>query len=220
MQVLRNPTANNSVDIFRQSVKEEGLEILERSTNLDAKAIVDAVTLVTQCKGKLLTSGVGKNWSVAEKIAATFASTGTVAFVLNPLNAGHGDFGNVSRGDVGIFFSKSGCTREILQMIPIFKSRGASIITIVGDLNSPVASQADVVLDASVSKETCPFNKAPTTSSTMAMVIGNALAVAVMKAKGITIEDFAGNHPNGRLGEILQSQILELLHNKHLTTTF
>jgi len=220
MQVLRNPTPDNSAaSIVRHCVEEEALAITELSKNLDVKAIELAVDLVSKCQGKILTSGVGKSWYVAEKLAATLASTGTVAYPIDALHAGHGDSGNIRFGDVGIFFSKSGSTRELLLMLPLFKSRGVPVIAIVGDINSPLALQADVILDATVSKETCPFNRVPTTSVTIALVLGNALAVAVMIAKGITIDIFADNHPDGKLGEILQLQIAKQIAELRSSTS-
>ncbi|OUL26877.1 hypothetical protein BV378_12170 [Nostoc sp. RF31YmG] len=208
MQILSNTEPVDPImSIFRKSLEEEASEILSRSKKLDEKEINSAVNIISNCSGKILTSGVGKCLYVADKMAATFASTGTVSFLLNPLNAGHGDFGNVTEGDAAILISKSGTTHEMVLMCQRLKSRKIPVIAIVGDKNSLLARYADVVIDVEVSKETCPFNKAPTTSATMAMVFGNALAVAVMKAKGITIEFFANNHPDGTLGEILQLEI-------------
>jgi len=155
---------------------------------------------------------VGKSGIIGQKIAATMTSTGTAALYLHPSDALHGSLGIVQQDDVVIVLSNSGETDEIVAMLPYLKNRGVPIVAIVGNLNSTLARRADAVLDASVDKEACPLNLAPTTSTTVALAIGDALAMTVMKVKGLTTDDFAVNHPAGRLGKRLTLRVGDLMH--------
>jgi len=167
---------------------------------------------LANCGGKVVILGVGKSGIIGQKIAATMTSTGTAALYLHPSDALHGSLGIVQQDDVVIVLSNSGETDEIVAMLPYLKNRGVPIVAIVGNVNSTLARRADAVLDASVDKEACPLNLAPTTSTTVALAIGDALAMTVMKVKGLTTDDFAVNHPAGRLGKRLTLRVGDLMH--------
>ncbi|HSI88833.1 MAG TPA: KpsF/GutQ family sugar-phosphate isomerase [Pyrinomonadaceae bacterium] len=185
---------------------------IERSAErLDPDSIERAVELLAGCESKVIVMGVGKSGVIAQKIAQTMTSTGTVAVFLHPSDAMHGSLGAVTRGDVIIALSNSGETDELIAMLPALKKRSVPIISIVGNLDSTLARQSDVVLDSSVDKEACPLNLAPTTSTTVAVAIGDALAMTLMEAKGLTPEDFAANHPAGRLGKRLTVRVADIM---------
>jgi len=186
--------------------------IAQTATRLDPAAVERVVDLLAECKGKVVIVGVGKSGIIGQKIAATMTSAGTAALYLHPSDALHGGLGIVQSNDVVIMLSNSGETDEILAMLPYLKNREVAIVAIVGNLNSTLARRADVVLDASVDKEACPLNLAPTTSTTVALAIGDALAMTVMKVKGLTSDDFAVNHPAGRLGKRLTLRVGDLMH--------
>jgi len=202
-----------------------------RFLNLEAEAIAEtagriargeverAIELLAMCAGKVVVVGVGKSGNIAQKIAATLTSTGTLAVYLHPSDALHGGLGIVTPTDVVIMISNSGETDEILAMLPFLKHRGAAIIAVVGNLRSTLAARSDVVLDASVDKEACPLNLAPTTSTTVALAIGDALALTLMDYKGLTPEDFALNHPAGRLGKRLMLRVGDVMHGGALNPT-
>jgi arabinose-5-phosphate isomerase len=174
--------------------------------------IEKAVDLISCCENKVIVTGVGKSGVIAQKIAQTMTSTGTVAVFVHPSDALHGSLGILSAGDVVVALSNSGETDEILTILPAIARRGLSLIAIVGNVDSTLAHKADAVLDASVDKEACPLNLAPTTSTTVALAIGDALAMTVMEAKGLTAADFAANHPAGRLGKRLTLRVSDLMH--------
>ena len=160
----------------------------------------------------MIVTGVGKSGVIAQKIAQTLVSTGTVAVFVHPSDAIHGSLGMVTKGDVVIALSNSGETEEILLLLPTLKNRGIRIISIVGNMNSTLARQSDIALDASVDREVCPLNLAPTTSTTVALAIGDAVAMTLMETKNLTAEDFAANHPAGRLGKRLTLKVKNLMH--------
>ena len=186
--------------------------IAQTATRLDAAAIERVVNLLACCEGKVVILGVGKSGIIGQKIAATMTSAGTAALYLHPSDAQHGGLGIVQANDVVIVLSNSGETDEIVEMLPYLKNRAVAIVALVGNVNSTLARRADVVLDASVDKEACPLNLAPTTSTTVALAIGDALAMTVMKVKGLTSDDFAVNHPAGRLGKRLTLRVGDLMH--------
>jgi len=190
----------------------EANAIAQTATRLDASQVERVVDLIAGCKGKVVILGVGKSGIIGQKIAATLTSTGTAALYLHPSDALHGGLGIVQQDDVVIVLSNSGETDEIVGMLPHLKNRGVAIIAIVGNLNSTLANRADAVLDASVDQEACPLNLAPTTSTTVALAIGDALAMTVMKVKGLTTDDFAVNHPAGRIGKRLTLRVADLMH--------
>lgn len=194
-------------------LKLEASAIERASTCLDEKSVERAIELINDCESKLVVMGIGKSGVIAQKIAQTFTSTGTVSMFLHPSDALHGGLGVITPGDVIIALSNSGETDEILALLPALKQRGVSIISIVGNTDSTLARQSDVVLDASVDKEACPLNLAPTTSTTVALAIGDALAMTLMESRGLTAEQFAVNHPAGRLGKRLTLKVEHLMHD-------
>jgi arabinose-5-phosphate isomerase len=193
-------------------LKIESDAIARASANLAVASVDLAVDLLLNCRGKVIVTGVGKSGVISEKIAQTMTSTGTIAVFVHPTDALHGGLGVVAAGDVVIALSNSGETDEILAIMPTLKQRGVAIVAIVGNTESTLARRSDVVLDASVDKEACPLNLAPTASTTVALAIGDALAMTVMDAKGLTVEDFAANHPAGRLGKRLTLTVCDLMH--------
>ena len=179
-----------------------------------AAAQVDRVMdLLIACTGKVVIVGVGKSGIIGQKIAATMTSTGTAALYLHPSDALHGGLGIVNSTDVVMVLSNSGETDEIVAMLPYLKHRSVPIIGIVGNLDSTLSRRCDAVLDASVDQEACPLNLAPTTSTTVALALGDAVAMTLMKRKGHTLDDFAGNHPAGRLGKRLTLKVEDLMHS-------
>lgn len=191
----------------------EAASIEAAADKADVASIEKALGLIGNCSGKVIVTGVGKSGVIAQKIAQTLTSTGTVGIFVHPSDALHGSLGVVKDGDVVIALSNSGETDEILAIMPALKRRNVSVIAIVGNIDSTLARQSDVVLDASVDKEACPLNLAPTTSTTVALAIGDALAMAVMESRGLTAEDFAANHPAGRLGKRLTLTVASLMHD-------
>jgi arabinose-5-phosphate isomerase len=174
--------------------------------------LTKAVELLLAHDGKVVVSGIGKSGHVGQKIAATLASTGTPAVFLHAAEAVHGDLGIYTPGDPSILISKSGSTAELLRLIPILRQFRSPLIAIVGNLNSPIAKQADVVLDARVDREADPLNLAPTCSTTIALALGDALAVALMMARRFTDKDFARYHPAGQLGRNLWLKVADVMH--------
>ena len=170
-----------------------------------------AIDLLYNIKGRVIISGIGKSGQVARKVAATLSSTGTPAFYMHPTEGIHGDIGMVLPGDVAIVISKSGDTEEVIRLLPIFKRLEVPIIAIIGDGNSPLAEEADVVLDASVESEACPMDLVPTSSTTAALVMGDALAVVLLEMRGFTVDDFSFIHPGGALGRKL-IKVSDLMH--------
>ena len=197
---------------IQQLLRIESEAIAQTATRLDREQVQRVVELLANCKGKVVILGVGKSGIIGQKIAATLTSTGTAALYLHPSDALHGSLGIVQGDDVVIVLSNSGETHELAAVLPYLKNRGVSIVAIVGNLNSTLARRADAVLDASVDQEACPLNLAPTTSTTVALAIGDALAMRVMKVKGLTSDDFAVNHPAGRLGKRLTLRVADLMH--------
>jgi len=193
---------------------EEASAITAVTTRLCPQQVEQALTQLEACRqrrGKLVVTGVGKSGIVARKIAATFSSIGLSAIFLNPLDALHGDLGVVHSDDLALMLSNSGETTELLTILPHLKRRGTSRIALVGRLDSRLARGCDVVLDASVDREVCPLNLAPTASTAVAMAIGDALAVVFMERAGISPTDFAINHPAGSLGRQLTLSVGDLM---------
>ena len=185
----------------------------DRLEGANADALVLAVDLLHSCKGRIVVSGIGKSGHIARKIAATFASTGSPAFFVHPAEASHGDLGMVTRDDVFVALSNSGETDELLTIVPIVKRTGAKLIALTGAPNSSLAKLADAHLDTSVEKEACPLNLAPTTSTTAALAMGDALAVALLDARGFQAEDFQRSHPGGRLGRKQLMHVSEVMRS-------
>ncbi|HAN55244.1 MAG TPA: D-arabinose 5-phosphate isomerase [Betaproteobacteria bacterium] len=169
--------------------------------------------LILTCRGRVVVSGMGKSGHVGNKIAATLASTGTPAFFVHPGEASHGDLGMITADDVCIALSNSGESAELTSIVPLIKRRGARLISMTGNPNSTLAREADVHLDASVAQEACPLNLAPTASTTAALALGDALAVALLEARGFGADDFARTHPGGSLGRKLLVHVHDIMHS-------
>ena len=181
---------------------------LESSINDD---FVNAINLILSTKGRLIVAGIGKSANIANKMVATFNSTGQPAVFLHAADAIHGDLGNIQEGDVVIFISKSGNTPEVKALIPFIKNMGNKIIALTGNPKSFLAIKSDFILDVSVEKEACPNNLAPTSSTTAQLVMGDAIAVSLLACKDFTEEDFARFHPGGILGKRLNIKVQDLI---------
>ncbi|WP_071515719.1 KpsF/GutQ family sugar-phosphate isomerase [Geitlerinema sp. PCC 9228] len=216
MQTQASPSVFSQSRSYFQQVTEllqlEAEAIAQTSQRLQPESVQSVVQLLSTCTGKIVLTGVGKSGIVARKIAATLTSVGTVAIFLHPAEALHGDLGIVQSDDVVIALSNSGETDELLAMLPSLKQRCVPIVALVGNLDSTLARQANVVLAATIEREACPLNLAPTTSTTVAIAIGDAIAMTVATAKGITPEKFALNHPAGRLGKRLTLRVADIMH--------
>src|SRR5688500_8466667 len=174
-------------------------------------AFLEAHRLILGTRGRVVVTGMGKSGHIGNKIASTLASTGTPAFFMHPAEASHGDLGMITEHDVVIAISYSGESEEILRILPLIKRRGAKVIAITGRPASTLAKEADVHLDAAVEKEACPLNLAPTASTTAALALGDALAVALLDARGFASDDFAMHHPGGALGRRLLVHVSDIM---------
>jgi arabinose-5-phosphate isomerase len=195
----------------KEVIRKEAKAVLDLEKKIDEQ-FVKAVELILKCKGRVIVTGMGKSGIIGKKIAATLTSTGTAAFFLHPADAIHGDLGMVRKNDVVIAITKSGDTDELYQMIPLFKRLAVPIITLTGNPNSPVAEKSDVVIDVSVEEEACPYNLIPTSSTTATLVIGDALAIALLEERHFSSEDFALIHPGGQLGRMLLLKVSDIMH--------
>ena len=194
-------------------LRAESEAIDKAASRLQAGDIDRVIEILANCKGKIVLLGTGKSGIIAQKIAATMTSSGTAAINLHPSDAGHGGLGILTSDDVVLMLSNSGETDELLQLLPYLKRRKVPLVAIVGNVKSTLAQRADAILDASVDEEACPLNLAPTTSTTVALALGDALAMTLMQAKGLTAEDFASNHPAGQLGKRLTLRVADLMHS-------
>ncbi|WNZ55382.1 KpsF/GutQ family sugar-phosphate isomerase [Microbulbifer sp. MKSA007] len=199
------------------------LEAGRRTVRMEADAVAalenrineefqQACKLIMQCRGRTIVTGMGKSGHIGRKIAATLASTGTPSFFVHPGEASHGDLGMITRDDVVIAISNSGSSAEVLTLLPLLKRLGIPLISMAGKTDSPLAQAAEVNLDISVETEACPLNLAPTSSTTVTLVMGDALAVALLEARGFTAEDFAFSHPGGALGRRLLLKTEDVMH--------
>ena len=196
--------ANRVLDIESAAIKN-----LKGTLN---KSFVEACEACGNCKGKIIVMGLGKSGHIADKIAATFASTGTPAFFIHPSEAIHGDLGMIDKEDVVLILSNSGETEEIVSLIPIIKNMGIIIISLTGNKKSKLSNEATINLNVEVKEEACPMNLAPTASTTAALAMGDAIAVALLEKKGFTKEDFAKSHPGGSLGRKLLLSLGDIMH--------
>ena len=194
----------------REVVRIEGRAVAELEGKI-GESFARAVDLVQACRGRVIVTGVGKSGIIARKIVATMNSTGTPSVFLHPTDAVHGDLGIVRDGDVVICISKSGSTAELSILLPMFRRIGVPVISLVGSLSSPLAGESTVALDVSVREEACPLDLAPTSSTTAALALGDALAIALLDRRQFTREDFALYHPGGTLGKRLLLMIDELM---------
>ncbi len=203
--------------------REAVLQQARRTLEIECRAIecvadrlgedfVRAVGLLLQMRGRAIVCGIGKSGAVGRKLAATLASTGTPAYFMHAAEAVHGDLGMVTGEDIAIVLTNSGETDEIVRLLPIIKRRGAGIIAICGRRESTVAEAASVVLDASVEREACPLNLAPTSSAVAELALGDALAMSLMQARGFSIEEFGATHPGGQLGKRVLLKVEDLMH--------
>ncbi|KRW57466.1 KpsF/GutQ family sugar-phosphate isomerase [Pseudomonas sp. TTU2014-080ASC] len=206
---------NQSTDLIQSAQRTIRLEIeaiqdLLQRINAD---FVRACQLLLNCKGRVVVVGMGKSGHIGNKIAATLASTGTPSFFVHPAEASHGDMGMITREDVVLALSNSGSTAEIVTLLPLIKRLGITLISMTGNPDSPLAQAAEVNLDARVAQEACPLNLAPTSSTTVSLVLGDALAIALLEARGFTAEDFAFSHPGGALGRRLLLKVENVMHH-------
>ncbi len=194
-----------------RTIKME-LEAVEALVSRIDDNFVRACELILQCKGRTIVTGMGKSGHIGNKIAATLASTGTPSFFVHPGEASHGDLGMITKDDVVIGISNSGSSSEIVTLLPLLKRMGIPLISMTGKASSPLGEAADAQLDISIKEEACPLNLAPTSSTTVTLVMGDALAVALLEARGFTARDFAFSHPGGALGRKLLLKVEDIMH--------
>ncbi|WP_122435664.1 KpsF/GutQ family sugar-phosphate isomerase [Pseudomonas viridiflava] len=205
---------NQSSDLIQSAQRTIRLE-MEAIESLLARLDADfvrACEMILSCKGRVVVVGMGKSGHIGNKIAATLASTGTTSFFVHPAEASHGDMGMITRDDIILSLSNSGTTSEIVTLLPLIKRLGISMISLTGNPDSTLARAADINLNVNVLHEACPLNLAPTSSTTAALVMGDALAVALLEARGFTAEDFAFSHPGGALGRRLLLKVEHVMH--------
>lgn len=200
------------IDLGLAVLKLESQAISDLCQRLDQR-FHRACELILQCEGRIVVTGMGKSGHIGNKIAATLASTGSPAFFMHPGEASHGDLGMITDEDLVIALSNSGETSEITLLLPLLKRLGIPLIALTGNPGSTLARVADINLDVSVSKEACPLGLAPTSSTTASLAMGDALAVAVLQARGFTEEDFALSHPGGNLGRRLLLRVSDIMHS-------
>ncbi|HKL51644.1 MAG TPA: KpsF/GutQ family sugar-phosphate isomerase [Wenzhouxiangellaceae bacterium] len=208
-KVLENAEA--LIERAREVLATEAAAIQALARRLDG-AFVKACGLILACDGHLIVTGMGKSGHIGHKLAATLASTGTPAFFVHPAEASHGDLGMIRSGDVIVALSNSGETAEVLNLLPVIKRIGVGLIAMTGNPDSSLARHADVHLDTSVDREACPLGLAPTASTSAQLAMGDALAIALLEARGFTAEDFARSHPGGTLGKRLLLHIADVMH--------
>lgn len=195
-----------------RTIEIENRAISELLNRIDEQ-FAHACQLIMACSGRVVVIGMGKSGHIGKKIAATLASTGTTAMYVHPAEASHGDIGMIAADDVVLAISNSGTTKEILSLLPVLKRKGVPLITLTGDTQSELATAATANLDAQVSEEACPLGLAPTSSTTAALVLGDALAMALLDARGFTRDDFALSHPGGNLGRRLLVKVKDVMHS-------
>jgi len=207
-----------ALELGRQtlSIEAAAVDALKNRINGDFAA---AVELILNSRGRLIVSGMGKSGHIARKIAATMSSTGTPAYFVHPAEASHGDLGMITRYDVLLALSNSGESEELLRIVPLIKRQGAKLISMTGAPESTLAREADVHLDAGVAQEACPHNLAPTASTTAALALGDALAVALLDARGFSPDDFARSHPGGSLGRRLLTHVRDVMRSGERVAT-
>lgn len=202
-------TAKNVLDI-------EAKSILRIKDNLDEKEFNCAIDAIYNCKGRVIVTGMGKSGHIGKKIAATFSSTGTPSYFLHPAESTHGDSGIITKDDVIIAISNSGESQELLNLLPLLKRFGLTIIAMTANKNSTLGKSCDIFLDVSVEKEACPLGKAPTASTTVTLAVGDALAMCLLEKRGFTEEDFLIFHPSGALGKGFTYRVADLMKKESL----
>jgi arabinose-5-phosphate isomerase len=208
---VTTPDAAAELELARQVLRTEAGAILGLVDRVDG-AFTAAVDVLAGCRGRVLLTGMGKSGLIGRKIAATLSSTGTSAFFLHPADAMHGDLGALQPDDVVVAVSYEGETREVLRLLETIRRIGARMVAITGAPRSTLGQAADVTLDCHVDGEACPLNLAPTSSTTVSLVLGDALAIALLEARGFTAEDFAFSHPGGALGRRLLLKVENIMH--------
>jgi arabinose-5-phosphate isomerase len=192
-------------------LETEARAITDLAARIDG-SFVEACRLILDCQGHMIVSGMGKSGHIGHKIAATLASTGTPAFFVHPAEASHGDLGMIRREDLMLALSNSGETEELLRLLPVIKRLGVGLIAMTGNPESTLARHADIHLDTSVDQEACPLGLAPTASTSAQLALGDALAIALLEARGFTADDFARSHPGGKLGRRLLVTVADVMH--------
>ena len=201
-----------ALDLAREVLNVEAAAVQALATRLDEN-FLHALNVILRCEGRIIVSGMGKSGHIARKIASTMSSTGTPAYFVHPGEASHGDLGMITSKDVIIALSYSGESQELMTIVPMIKRQGAKLISMTGNPLSNLATAADVHLNAAVDKEACPMGLAPTASTTAALALGDALAVALLDAKGFSAEDFASSHPGGSLGRRLLTHVRDIMRS-------
>jgi len=209
---MPQPVGGNVLELAREVLEIEAAAITALIARLD-QDFQRAVDLILACRGRVTVSGIGKSGHIARKIASTMSSTGTPAYFVHPAEASHGDLGMVTRDDVFIALSNSGESAELLAIVPLIKRQGAKLISFTGNPDSTLAREADAHLYAGAEKEACPLNLAPTASTTAALALGDALALALMQAKGFSRDEFARSHPGGALGRKLLTHVRDVMRS-------
>ena len=205
---------HSSVSTAQRVLRLESQALDDLAARLDPSAVTEAVRLIFESSGRLVVMGMGKSGHIARKLAATFASTGTPAYFVHPAEAQHGDLGMIQPGDVVLAISYSGETDEIRALLPHIRRLGADVIGLTGRRDSTLGRDATVCLEAAVAEEACPHNLAPTASTTAALALGDALAIAVLERRGFGPDDFARSHPGGSLGRRLLVRVSDLMHQR------
>jgi len=200
----------SALELARRVLAIEADAVRALGARLDERFLA-AVSLIIARRGRVIVSGIGKSGHIARKIASTLSSTGTAAYFVHPAEASHGDLGMIQREDVFIAISYSGESEELLQIVPLVKRQGAKLVVMSGKPQSSLAREADVFLDVAVEQEACPLNLAPTASTTAALALGDALAVALLDARGFSADDFARSHPGGSLGRKLLTHVADVM---------
>lgn len=213
--ISNHPDPRRMLDLARETLRIEAQSVLDLVDRLD-DSFAAAVSLILNCRGRLIVSGIGKSGHIARKIASTMSSTGTPAYFVHPAEACHGDLGMITSDDLLLAISYSGEAEELILIVPLIKRQGAKLIALTGNPQSTLARQADVHLDAGVAREACPLNLAPTASTTAALALGDALAVALLDAHGFGADDFARSHPGGALGRKLLTHVRDVMHTENL----
>ena len=203
--------APRALDLAREVLSIEAAAVHALIQRIDEN-FLRALNIILSCEGRVIVSGMGKSGHIARKIAATMASTGTPAYFVHPAEASHGDLGMITSKDAFIALSYSGESQELLTIVPVIKRQGAKLISITGNAQSSLAQASDAHLNGAVAKEACPMGLAPTASTTAALALGDALAVALLDAKGFGEEDFARSHPGGNLGRRLLTHVRDIMH--------
>jgi arabinose-5-phosphate isomerase len=221
----RRKNQTDSADLYVQQgrtiidLEIEGLRNVRTHLNSGFGNAVDMIIKATRAGGKVVVTGVGKNLHIGEKISATLASTGTTSVMLNPIQAMHGDLGILAPADILLALSYSGESEEVLNLLPLVRRFGIKVISLTGELNSSMAKLSDEVISVAIPREACPFNMAPTTSTTATLAVGDALAMVLLKARGFKIEDYAKRHPAGAIGRTLLLRVSDMMRKADRVAT-